>query len=231
MQWKIRKYLEVSPAFVALLCAYFYFDPAETFLPFLLAVTLHEAGHLLALRCMRVQVHKVSFQLTGAVIHTQPLRYPQEGLAAAAGPLVNLLCTLVFLHKNPAFALVNLLLLFFNLLPLYPLDGGRILRALLHILLNDAAACIAEKLISGGLSDRRCGVCSLSDLRLARRAVADSPVRSADPARSGDFLASVRTACANIKGKFLKKAKKHLHFSKARAIIYERIRDNELMRR
>lgn len=149
MQWKIRKYLEVSPAFVALLCAYFYFDPAETFLPFLLAVTLHEAGHLLALRCMRVQVHKVSFQLTGAVIHTQPLRYPQEGLAAAAGPLVNLLCTLVFLHKNPAFALVNLLLLFFNLLPLYPLDGGRILRALLHMLLNDAAACIAEKLISG----------------------------------------------------------------------------------
>lgn len=148
MQWKIRKYLEVSPAFVALLCAYFYFDPAGTFLPFLCAVTLHEAGHLLALRCMGAQVHKISFQLTGAIIRTQPLRYPQELWAAAAGPAVNLLCTLVFLHKSPAFALVNLLLLFFNLLPLYPLDGGRILRALLHMLLSDGAARIVERIIS-----------------------------------------------------------------------------------
>lgn len=148
MRCRIRKYLEVSPAFVALLCAYFYFDPAKTFFPFLLAVTLHEAGHLLALRGMHAQVHKVSFQLTGAVIHTQPLRYPQELLAAAAGPTVNLLCTLFFLHKNPAFALVNLLLLLFNLLPLYPLDGGRIVRALVHMLLNDTAARIVEKLVT-----------------------------------------------------------------------------------
>ena len=60
-QFRIRRYLEVSPAFVALLCAYFYFDPAQTFLPFLFAMTLHEAGHLLALRCMRAQVHKSVF--------------------------------------------------------------------------------------------------------------------------------------------------------------------------
>lgn len=146
-QFRIRRYLDVSPAFVALLCAYFYFDPAQTFLPFLFAMTLHEAGHLLALRCMRAQVHKISFHLSGAVIHTQTLSYQKELLAAAAGPAVNALCTAVFLHRDPRFALVNLLLLGYNLLPFYPMDGGRVLRALLHLLLPDAAATIVERMI------------------------------------------------------------------------------------
>lgn len=146
-QFRIRRYFEVSPACVALLCAYFYFDPAQTFLPFLFAVTLHEAGHLLALRCMHAQLHKISFHLSGAIIHTQALSYQKELLAAAAGPAVNVLCSAVFLHHDPRFALVNLLLLGYNLLPFYPMDGGRMLRALLHLLLPDGMAMVTERVI------------------------------------------------------------------------------------
>lgn len=147
-QYRILECLDVSPAFVALLCAYFYFDPAQTFFPFLFAVTLHEAGHLLALRLMGARVHKISFHIAGAVIHTQPLRYSMELLAAAAGPLTNGICAAVFLHRYPRFALIHLLLLFYNLLPFYPLDGGRILRALLHLLLNEPVATVIEKIIA-----------------------------------------------------------------------------------
>ena len=38
--------LRIEPGLVALLCAWFYFDPAGTFLPFVCAAALHEAGHL-----------------------------------------------------------------------------------------------------------------------------------------------------------------------------------------
>lgn len=147
---KFTKYLDISPAFIGFFCAYFYFDPAQTFWPFLFSAALHEAGHLLALRCMRVRIHKLHLGLTGAVLYTQPLAYSRELLAAAAGPAVNAACTLTFLHAWPHFALISLLLLFYNLFPLYPLDGGRILRAALHLLLPDNAAALAEKILAVG---------------------------------------------------------------------------------
>lgn len=144
---EIRQKIEITPAFLAFLCAFFYFDPAGSFFPFLLAATLHEAAHLLALRLLSARVHKLCLSACGAVLQTEPLSYGKELLAAAAGPAANLLLALLFAKRAPIFALVNLCLLLFNLLPLYPLDGGRILRAALLLLLPVRAAEIAEKCI------------------------------------------------------------------------------------
>ena len=144
---KIPRRIEISPAFVALLCAYFYFDPAQTFAPFVFAITLHEAGHLLALRLLHARIHRLQFSICGAVISTDPLRYSQELIAAISGPFVNFMFLLLSLQNYPRFALVNFCLLFFNLLPFYPLDGGRFLRALLHLLLTDRAAQFVETLV------------------------------------------------------------------------------------
>ncbi|MBQ3356690.1 MAG: hypothetical protein IJG45_06200 [Oscillospiraceae bacterium] len=142
--------LEISPAFIAFLCAYYYFDPARTFVPFLFSVTAHEAGHLLLLAILRAKVHKLRLTFSGAVLLTEPLRYGQEIAAAAAGPAVNALLLVFFAKTEPTMAFVNLLLLSYNLLPFYPLDGGRILRAVLHILLSAYAAEVTERIICGG---------------------------------------------------------------------------------
>ena len=142
--------LEISPAFIAFLCAYYYFDPANTFVPFLFSVTVHEAGHLLALAILRARVHKLRLTFSGAVLVTEPLRYSQEIIAAAAGPAVNALLLVIFANTEPLTAFVNLLLLSYNMLPFYPLDGGRILRAVLHILLSAYAAEVTERIICGG---------------------------------------------------------------------------------
>ena len=82
--------LRIEPGLVALLCAWFYFDPAGTFLPFVCAAALHEVGHLAMLLWLRQPVHSLCLGLQGAVLRTGPLRYRDELLAAAAGPAMNL---------------------------------------------------------------------------------------------------------------------------------------------
>ena len=152
-RWNVSRAVEISPAFIAFLCAYYYFDPARTFVPFLFSVTAHEAGHLLALTLLRVRVHKLRLTCSGAILVSEPLRYSREMIAAAAGPAVNALLLALFAKAEPQIAFVNLLLLSYNLLPFYPLDGGRILRALLHLLFSAGSAEVIERIV--------CGACCL----------------------------------------------------------------------
>ena len=146
---RILHRVDVTPGFVAFLCAYFYFDPAGTFAPFLLGVSLHEAAHLLLLRLAKAQIQQIQLSLSGAIIRTAPLTNRWEILTAAAGPAMNFLLFLLLMRQMPMAALVNLCLFAYNLLPFYPLDGGRILRAALHTLLPDGAADLLERIVGG----------------------------------------------------------------------------------
>ena len=67
-----------------------------------------------------------------------------EALCALAGPTANLLCAGLFLRILPEFAGVSLALGAFNLLPIFPLDGGRLLRLALR---NTRAARTLELLV------------------------------------------------------------------------------------
>ena len=143
----VCKKIDISPSFIAFLCAYYYFDPMETFVPFLLSVALHELGHLTALALCRVKIHQIRLSALGAQIVTPSVSHLQELFIAASGPAVNLLLLIISVRKFPMLALINLCLLFYNLLPIYPLDGGRILRALLSLLLPYGAVHILESII------------------------------------------------------------------------------------
>ena len=106
-------------------------DPGGLVLPLLAAVFFHESGHLLALAICRVPVQEIRFGFFGASIRTGVRGQRQELFCAAAGPAANgVICALSFGKSAPVFA-VNLWLAISNLLPLYLLDGGRALFALL----------------------------------------------------------------------------------------------------
>ena len=122
--------IRVTPGFVAALCLLGWCDLRLCGL-FLLALALHEAAHLTALALFRRPVLGLTLCAGGAKIETEALALRQEALSAAAGPLVNLLSGALTLRCVPAFSAVSLGLAAVNLLPLYPLDGGRILRAAL----------------------------------------------------------------------------------------------------
>ncbi|MGH8094049.1 MAG: M50 family metallopeptidase [Chthoniobacterales bacterium] len=124
---------------------------ALLYLGLFVIVTMHEFGHALACRQVGGRADRIVLWPLGGIAFVNP---PQRAGAMlwsiAAGPLVNLflLPILTFVlstagragwtitNHNAYLILIwlwriNLFLLLFNLLPIYPLDGGQILRAVL----------------------------------------------------------------------------------------------------
>lgn len=124
--------IDVRPGFAAFVLALAYFDTAGLFFPYFSAAALHEGGHLLALWALHGQLQRITLGFGDVQIRTAPLPPNAEALCALAGPAVNLLCAGLFLRSLPAFAGVSLALGAFNLLPVWPLDGGRLLRLALR---------------------------------------------------------------------------------------------------
>lgn len=105
--------------------------PLKWCLSIVFAAVIHEFFHYLAIRVTGNRVPELSVTLRGAVMQTTPLSDRDELLCALAGPLGSLL--LFFCYPwIPRIAICAGVQAVFNLLPLYPLDGGRIFRILVH---------------------------------------------------------------------------------------------------
>lgn len=118
-----------------------------------LIVLMHEFGHSLACRQTGGAADQIVLWPLGGVAYVAPPRRPGAVLwSIAAGPLVNVLLVPVLFALSLATSqmsgdiprlldtiwLINLMLLIFNLLPVYPLDGGQIFRALLWFICGES---------------------------------------------------------------------------------------------
>lgn len=97
----------------------------------LLASAIHEAGHLVAIYMTGGKVEAVSIGFCGAQIHTVISETGKEFFCAAAGPLASMLLLLLS-RFFPKIAICGMIQAVFNLIPVYPMDGGRMLHCLLR---------------------------------------------------------------------------------------------------
>ena len=125
-------------------------------------IVLHEFGHILMARYFGIKTRDVTLFPIGGVanIERMPDKPYQELLVALAGPFVNfVIFSIIFITLgreldatqienigDPASSLAvrvasaNLVLMIFNLLPAFPMDGGRVFRALLAMRIGKSKA-------------------------------------------------------------------------------------------
>lgn len=136
------------------------------YLSLFLIVTLHEFGHALACRQVGGNANRIVLWPFGGVAFVDPPQRPGATLwSIAAGPLVNVALIPVFLGAIPlsrftglaqshdvrlllhAVLAIDVGLLIFNMLPVYPLDGGQILRSLLWFVLGRARSLLVATIL------------------------------------------------------------------------------------
>ncbi len=118
---------------------------ALTAIMFFVSVLLHELGHSVVALRYKIPVRSITLFLFGGVaeIGAEPPSAISEFFIACAGPLVSLILAVLFYTVQPLasgiepllgltkyLAYINLALALFNLIPGYPLDGGRVFRAI-----------------------------------------------------------------------------------------------------
>ncbi len=137
-------------------------------------VILHELGHAIAAKRFGIDTRDITISPIGGIarLETLPEKAMQELIVAVAGPLVNVVLALFFLflllphsyqflpeseRMNLLDApvdylryllLINISLVIFNLIPALPMDGGRIFRALLSLMIDRAKATYIASIVA-----------------------------------------------------------------------------------
>lgn len=122
--------IKINPLTILLFIILSYTGNIKPYLVTYALIFLHELAHLIAAFSIGLKADSIVFspfgvnlKLKNKIIHS----FSDEIILYSAGPLINgVLALLALLFKNSTLYMINLSLMFINILPIIPLDGGMI---------------------------------------------------------------------------------------------------------
>ena len=146
----------------AFLILFYFTRQIEIYWVIMVFAIIHECSHLLAGLILKMKVKNVGLSIEFALtekdynkkVFKSNMIEVKRIIVAIAGPIANLIVIVIMnfinLNNNITNTIIysNFLILIFNLLPIYPLDGGRILKSALSLLVNKRNATIYINRIS-----------------------------------------------------------------------------------
>ena len=156
---KVNNYFSIHYSFLILLLASIIFNYAYLLILYFICLVLHELAHALVAKRLGYRIGKIKLMASGALLEAESdeFSFSDEILIAISGPLFNLLFCLVIVvfwwlvpesfNFTQDLCVINLAIFAFNILPIFPLDGGRILLAVLSKKLERKYATKITKLI------------------------------------------------------------------------------------
>lgn len=128
-------FVEIEDLLIIILISFFFSDKIKLFLTSYfvcyLFMMFHETSHILFATLFGKRVRKIKLSVAGvcAIFSNDELDIVKELIVYVAGPISNLCLALTF--KNIKFVFeTNIFLCILNLLPIYPLDGYNIIKAI-----------------------------------------------------------------------------------------------------
>lgn len=113
------------------------FIPVRLLFAAITSAAVHELFHIAAMRIMKIDIYAIRVGINGAKIETAPMNDFQEFVCALAGPIGGLLLLFLF-RVMPVVALTAAVQSLYNLLPLYPTDGGRALKSGMRMVFHES---------------------------------------------------------------------------------------------
>ena len=135
--------IDVNFGFVLITILICFLYKINIYFIFIISILLHEMAHMIVGVCLGLKIKKIMFNPLGVCLEFIGYRENKKTIKRIiinlSGPLFNFIFAIIISHLNIEYKLkidlfyTNLLLGIFNLLPIIPLDGGKILKEILSI--------------------------------------------------------------------------------------------------
>lgn len=139
-EYAIVRRMIIHPLFLPILFSMVMYGNISYYALILSSLIIHEVGHMIAAWMVKVKVERCVIMPYGGEIELvggQSLPPKKQLIIALGGPIATLICIAITPLLDPLFAdpflKIQLILLAINLVPIWPLDGGRVVLSLILI--------------------------------------------------------------------------------------------------
>ena len=157
---KITSYVKIHYSFFILFALSILFDLFWLFILYFLCLIFHETCHAVVAKKLGYKIGRINLLFSGAILEAESdeFTFIDEIKISLAGPLFNLILALALVafwwiypesyNYTLDLCIINLAIFAFNILPFFPLDGGRVLLAMLSRKITRAQALKIAKLVT-----------------------------------------------------------------------------------